>query len=520
MMKNEQPTEMAAIEAVITRLIALRQDTPIAEMLPEDLRQYTACVEWYQNLLDLRQFLLAIAQGDISATLPRCGILSDALQTLQANLRHLSWQTQMIAEGDYTQRVAFMSEFSMAFNAMVSRLEEEHKALTERNEELQREIQERQRLETAEHEQRLLAEALQQAGQSLTSSLEMTEVLDRVADLMRAIIPFDCGFVLLLEGEDALIARSVGDIADVYTRSPLPVTEYPFLQRLSETRGALVLDDQAQIAGLLGGAHPATGSLVGVALHGYDYVMGFLLVGADHPGSYAEKHAHHLAAFAGQVALAIQNARVYQDVKTLATTDHLTELANRRHFYSMIIPELSRASRFAYPLSVLLFDIDHFKLVIDTYGHLAGDAVLQQLARHFASHLRVYDLLARYGGEEFVLSLPQTDAKGALQRAERLRRQIESEPIHYGDHLINITISIGVSSMQMKEPIDLTGARKFAKILLEQADQALYVSKRGGRNCVTLWSEDLPHSGVGHLSHSRHDVESHAIKHGGKPYVA
>ncbi len=175
-----------------------------------------------------------------------------------------------------------------------------------------------------------------------------------------------------------------------------------------------------------------------------------------------------------------------QALEQIATTDPLTRIKNRRSFFELAEKEMNRARRYNQPLAILLFDIDHFKKVNDTYGHLVGDQVLVSLAKTCQVNLRNFDILARYGGEEFVVLMPETDQQAAVVAAERLRvlvaqSQIQSQFLKTTPY-VSITISLGVMSWQGKSELAL-------KTLIQRADEALYQSKQQGRNRVTVWSE-------------------------------
>ncbi|MCB1765447.1 MAG: PAS domain S-box protein [Candidatus Competibacteraceae bacterium] len=168
-----------------------------------------------------------------------------------------------------------------------------------------------------------------------------------------------------------------------------------------------------------------------------------------------------------------------QELKRLATTDHLTGLANRRHFLGQMALELDRFKRYAKPTALLMLDLDHFKQVNDTYGHAAGDAVLQHFASITLKVLRRTDLVGRLGGEEFAALLPDTDLDGALHLAERLRWALANLPMPAEEGTkIALTVSIGVTLFL---PADLD-----ANVILIRADQALYRAKQTGRNRVEV----------------------------------
>ncbi len=165
------------------------------------------------------------------------------------------------------------------------------------------------------------------------------------------------------------------------------------------------------------------------------------------------------------------------ELAELAATDPLTGLSNRRRFDEALRMHASLASRRGWPLSLVMLDVDHFKAYNDAFGHPAGDGVLRGIARLLRMGARAHDVLARYGGEEFAALLPATDTPAVRAFAERLRVAIESADWA----LCPITGSFGVAT--------LTPISPDASSLVQQADMALYRSKRQGRNRVTLFDE-------------------------------
>jgi diguanylate cyclase (GGDEF)-like protein len=168
---------------------------------------------------------------------------------------------------------------------------------------------------------------------------------------------------------------------------------------------------------------------------------------------------------------------LYTDaVLRLARIDPLTEVANRRGFMERFEAEFSILRRRGAPLAVLMLDADHFKQVNDHYGHDAGDDVLRAIAATLQKPLRASDVAGRLGGEEFAVLMPHTDLAGAMCLAERVRAEIAARPIRFGDHDINITVSIGVVAVPDEEG-GITAA-------LHAVDAAMYAAKTGGRNRV------------------------------------
>ncbi|HCB43314.1 MAG: diguanylate cyclase [Pseudomonadales bacterium] len=165
-------------------------------------------------------------------------------------------------------------------------------------------------------------------------------------------------------------------------------------------------------------------------------------------------------------------------LQELALRDGLTGLLNRRYWESCLEREFARHQRYDNPVSLVIFDIDHFKRVNDTYGHQTGDEVIRETARITSQLVRETDFAGRYGGEEFVVLLPGTTLDGAAQFAERLRSTIERQQLDYQGSPLTFTVSLGVATLAD----DMAGY----KALLERADKALYQSKEGGRNQVTV----------------------------------
>ncbi len=179
------------------------------------------------------------------------------------------------------------------------------------------------------------------------------------------------------------------------------------------------------------------------------------------------------------LALVLDNARLSQRLHELSTLDGLTRQLNHRVIYDRLSEELERARRYRYPLSVVLCDLDHFKEVNDTFGHLAGDAVLREGAAVLRRCLRSTDILGRYGGEEFLAVLPQVDLESARLAAERLRVGLENARVRLpAGNELRITASFGVASRD-----DLPGLLT-TDLLVSLADRRLYEAKATGRNCV------------------------------------
>jgi diguanylate cyclase (GGDEF)-like protein len=180
----------------------------------------------------------------------------------------------------------------------------------------------------------------------------------------------------------------------------------------------------------------------------------------------------------GQAAVSIENIALHELVSEQAVTDDLTGLSNKRRFRDVLAKEAARAARFDHPLSLLMLDIDGFKRINDTRGHVQGDEVLWRIARVLQAESRAIDEPARYGGEEFAVALPETGPDGAADVAERIRARIETKavPATDGGAALRVTASVGVATI----PMSASGPDE----LVRAADEALYEAKRTGKNRV------------------------------------
>ena len=168
-------------------------------------------------------------------------------------------------------------------------------------------------------------------------------------------------------------------------------------------------------------------------------------------------------------------ALYHEEIHRMTIIDGLTQVANKRHLLEFLDREITRAKRHGRPLSIALLDIDHFKKINDSRGHLAGDRVLQLVAEVAQSEVRRDELLARFGGEEFAIVLPETDEAGASHLAERIRQKIEDYAFDHDGQPIPVTASLGVAELTPDDTLES---------LVEKADKHLYTAKGDGRNRV------------------------------------
>ena len=178
----------------------------------------------------------------------------------------------------------------------------------------------------------------------------------------------------------------------------------------------------------------------------------------------------------------------------VSSKDALTGLYNRGYVVEKLESEINRSLRHGSPMSLLMLDIDHFKRINDTYGHAAGDQVLQAVGRLLRDSCRVYDVPGRFGGEEFCIVLPETRLGNTSTVAERIRGRLEATELPCGDGLAVVTASIGVAGLESAEALSPSA-------LIERADRALYSAKNRGRNRVELWDQALGGELDGELNH-------------------
>ena len=192
-------------------------------------------------------------------------------------------------------------------------------------------------------------------------------------------------------------------------------------------------------------------------------------------GPYSLLDIQYVTQIVRFASIAIENATLYWQ----ATTDRMTKLFSHHSFQQNLEDEIARAHRYGTTLSLIMFDIDHFKKFNDTYGHLQGDVIIKEIANILRVSVRTIDFTARYGGEEFAVILPEVNVKGAVVVAERIRKTIEQHPFKGEEGTLFVTVSIGVAEFK---PARIRSASQ----LIAEADKALYQSKEMGRNQITV----------------------------------
>jgi diguanylate cyclase (GGDEF)-like protein len=335
------------------------------------------------------------------------------------------------------------------------------------------------RLYESEHQQRILAETLRDIGLILSGSLRAGTILETLLEQIGRVVPFDSANVMLLQGDRVRVASHRGyerfGLTEWIARLDLPIERLSGIQHMAVTRHPHFIPDvQTDPNWQSIGPTWHVGSWVGAPLVTGEQLLGFLSMDKAERGYYSADHAARLESLAGHAALALLNALTFGEVEQASITDFVTGIYNRRYFHEQLQLEIDRARRIGYPVSLLIFDIDHFKLVNDTHGHPIGDRILQMVARRIKDELRAVDILARYGGEEFAVILPGTPASSLAGVGERLRQGIAMQPFLVDDKSISITVSAGGATF----PEDANDVHR----LIDEADRWLYDAKETGRN--------------------------------------
>jgi diguanylate cyclase (GGDEF)-like protein len=337
----------------------------------------------------------------------------------------------------------------------------------------------------AEHKRQLQElEIFHDVAKALTSSLNLDSILQTIMEKMAEYFRPDTWSLLMVdeEKEELYFAIAVGDAAEALKTVRLKLGEGIAGWVAQHGESLLVPDvytDPRFAKRIDEMTKWQTRSIICIPLKSKHRVLGVIqLINVDmqHFGS---NEMLLLQALADYAAIAIDNARAVEKIQELTITDDCTGLYNARHLYKTLEAEVYRSSRFGYEFSILFLDLDHFKLVNDTHGHLVGSRLLAEIGYAIKSHLRLIDYAFRYGGDEFVVLLPQTSKESALVVARRLRDVFRSEYWLKADGLnLNIRASMGVATF----PEDAKSSHE----IIRQADEMMYAVKNSTRDNVSV----------------------------------
>ncbi len=320
---------------------------------------------------------------------------------------------------------------------------------------------------------------LYEVGKAVTSELNFVKLQNMILDIVAKVLKAEKGSLMLIDDAEKTMTIGVAiglseeiardtklEIGDSVAGWAVKNRKFLFVKNVEENEEFLKIKKQ-NIKG---------GTLMCAPLISKDKIMGALNVSKSTPYSFSDSDFELFVNLANQVAIAIDNARLYR----YAVTDEMTKLYNHRYFQQRLDEELLRADRYEDQISLLILDVDHFKHFNDTYGHPEGDRVLKTVARLIEKSVREIDIPARYGGEEFVVICPGKAGTSALVPAERIRKAIEAFDFRINGVHVPITVSLGAACY----PENATTKAE----LIKKSDTALYYSKENGRNRSTLYN--------------------------------
>ncbi|MDB4945782.1 MAG: hypothetical protein JWP97_5316 [Labilithrix sp.] len=322
----------------------------------------------------------------------------------------------------------------------------------------------------AQHLDRALFESvIASEVRALASACSFGRLFDSLSQLLAQLVTYRWMAVSTNAGDVAVHAhRRSADECEKEARAALGVGE--------RTKAVRILDADAAFA-------PPGGRVIALDISLGDVPVGRVAMSVVD----GDVHAEEIAAIcASELGGALRLVTLIEESQRLATTDALTQLHNRRAFGDMMEREISRCDRSDSPMSVMLFDLDHFKSINDTRGHAGGDLVLAAVGKLLRHQARGHDIVARWGGEEFVIGLPGELESGGKSAAERIRAAIERLDVRdAAGERIPVSASIGVVERTRYETLEAT---------VDRADRTMYCAKLAGRNRVCLASEHLPAS--------------------------
>jgi len=332
---------------------------------------------------------------------------------------------------------------------------------------------------------------LNEIGRSIAAVLDVRRLLDLICELVTRHLGCDLSSVMLMEEGGELSMRAARGIPDEIAKKIRVKVGHGYAGRVAQSGKSILVTDDDPEASAKGrfsaddsrATRYAGGSFAVVPITLEGTVRGVINVTNKRgQAGLTGEDVEFLETIASNAAVAIENARLHERAQLLAATDGLTELYNHRHFQERLAEEIERWRRYwVKGCALVMLDLDHFKRFNDTYGHRAGDAVLKEAAARIRRQARRVDVCCRYGGEEFAVILPEVDRLGAHTFAERVREAFQKDPFQVREgESVRLSVSIGAAACpeNARDPAEL----------IETADQALFASKAGGRNRVTLSS--------------------------------
>lgn len=390
----------------------LLYDMKISDEMPEEFRDIDGMIEIDGTLRELRRSIRAIGIGALSEKIQGTGYVFGIIKDLQSALRNLTWQTKAISSGDFSQRVDFLGEFSDSFNNMVKKLES---AIVE--------------LEEARDQFEMFFETIPDA--TIIISVEDGSILD-----------CNRAFETMIGNSKNTLRHQAMKGIGLFRNSKQENIFCKAVRKRSKGHN-LLIELTNQEDNLIYG------------LFSWDTIV-------------VEGKKHILCV----IKDITERKKMEEEIRRLSETDGLTQINNRMKLDSVLNLEIERLSRSDSVCSIILLDIDYFKSVNDTYGHLVGDAVLKEVAEIIKQGVRKIDTIGRWGGEEFMVIMPLTDISKGKVLAEKLRKKISD---HVFTGAKSLTASFGIAESR---------GGLCSVELVAKADAAMYQAKESGRNQV------------------------------------
>ncbi|OPX18495.1 hypothetical protein BXT86_00865 [candidate division WOR-3 bacterium 4484_100] len=343
------------------------------------------------------------------------------------------------------------------------------------------------RLSVALHNAKLYQDATNHAkelavsftiAQSLISALELDDVLNKILEVILEKFGVANIAILLIDPQkkELYIRASHGYSQHIKKKIRLKIGKEGICGYVAATGKPYYAPDVSKVPFYVSGKRSIK-SEIAIPLMIKGQIIGVLDIESERLNAFSSREIRIFSVFASQAAIAIENARLFDETKSLSLTDGLTKIANRRHFDLMLENEFRKARGYSRPVSLAMIDLDDFKKFNDRYGHPAGDKLLIHIAQLLKKSIRDTDFVARYGGEEFSIIFPETDQSPALRVAERVRKAVKNNPLQIKElGSKGITISIGVATY----PVNAFSPHE----LIQNADKALYRAKKLGKDRV------------------------------------
>ncbi len=308
------------------------------------------------------------------------------------------------------------------------------------------------------------------------------KTISSIFDMLQKIVRFEIGVILLGEEKNILLYHGSSQ-----SEANKELVINKVLDYFGKTAGVKISKDEI-IVQMVEKKDKEESSLLTQELNSFliselssrDSIIGVLLLGSIHEEAYTDKDKNLLDAIVNQTSIIMDNSRLYKKVEELSITDGLTKLYNKRYLMHILPQELNRVARYDRILSLIMFDIDFFKKINDTYGHIQGDIVLKEISEIVRKEIRKNDISVRYGGEEFIVILPEVGIEGATIVAEKIKKAVEEFSFSGQKEPLHLTISLGVGLCK-KDLIDETGEK-----IIKTIDEALYQAKKTGRNRICI----------------------------------